>query len=68
MVSGVKKKFLVCDIHGIALFRCRRRCWQRGGKDNKWASEYKEECFKCIGEGRHKKINITKENKKHFKI
>jgi len=64
----MKKKFLVCNLHGLTLFRCKRRCWQRGGKDKKWASEYSERCFKCINEGMHVKKEIVKEKIKHFRI
>ncbi len=67
-VSPVKKKFLMCDIHGLTLFRCRRRCWQRRGKDKIWYSEYTERCFKCVSEGRYIKIETKKEKIKHFKI
>ena len=65
MVSLVKKKFLVCEIHGLALFRCKRKCWKGG---DKFYSDYKEECFKCISEGIHKKAEKIIKKKKHFKI
>lgn len=67
MVSGVKKKFLICEIHGLTLFRCRRKCW-KGTPGKPYASRYDEKCFKCIGEGRYGKIEIKKEKIKHFRI
>ncbi|MBI2651959.1 hypothetical protein HYX00_00715 [Candidatus Woesearchaeota archaeon] len=68
MVFSLKKKFLECVLHGLALFRCKRICWQRGGKDKTWANEHTERCFKCINEGRYIKKEIIKEKVKHFRI
>jgi hypothetical protein len=65
MVFGVKKKFLECKIHDLALFRCKRRCWKA---PERYYSEYKEECFKCINEGKYKKVETIEQKKKHFKI
>ena len=68
-MSRVKKRFLECDRHGLTLFRCKRRCWQRkSGKDKSFGDEYTERCFKCIIDGRYKKIEIKKEKVKHFRI
>ncbi len=67
MVSRVKKKFLFCSIHGIALFRCKRKCW-KGVPGGYYALKYEEKCFKCISEDRHKITEIKEEKKKHFKI
>jgi hypothetical protein len=65
----VKKRIMTCNIHGLTLFRCKRRCWQRkSGKDKSFGDEYTERCFKCISEGRYKKIEIRKEKKKHLKV
>jgi len=63
----VKKKYLDCNIHGLVLFRCKRKCW-RGAPGRPYASKYEEKCFKCMNEGRTKKFEITEEKKKHFKI
>ena len=52
-------------MHDLTLFRCKRRCWQKGGKDKTWASDFTE---KCINEDRYKKAEIIKEKRKHFKI
>ena len=65
----MKKKLLVCDIHGLTLFRCKRRCWKKGGKDQSYTDEYTEKCVKCINEGRYKKEDkIITKKKKHVKI
>ena len=64
-MSRVKKKIMLCDKHGETLFRCKRKCWNAG---EKFYSDYKEECFKCISEGRYKKIEIAKEKIKHFRL
>ncbi|MBI1936321.1 hypothetical protein HYS31_07855 [Candidatus Woesearchaeota archaeon] len=66
----MKKKLLVCELHSLAWFRCRRRCWKsRSKKQEGYADEYKEECFKCINEGRYKKDAISlPKNKKHVHI
>ncbi|MBS3105228.1 hypothetical protein J4234_03160 [Candidatus Woesearchaeota archaeon] len=64
----MRKKFLICEIHGLTLVKCKRKCWQRGGKDKTWISEYAERCFKCIAESRYIKKEIIKEKRKHFKI
>ncbi len=59
---------MLCDRHGLTLFRCKRKCWQRRGKDKIWFSEYTEKCFKCISEGIYKKVEKIVEKKKHVKI
>jgi len=69
MWCPVKKRFLECEIHDLALFRCKRRCWQRkSGKDKIFGDEYTERCFKCINEGRYRKTKITEKKIKHFRI
>jgi hypothetical protein len=65
MVSRMKKKFFECGIHGITLFRCKRKCWNAG---EKFYSDYKEECFRCISEGRYKKAEKTEEKRKHLRL
>jgi len=65
MVELVKKKFLECEIHGLTLFRCKRKCWNSG---DKFYSDYNEECFKCISNDGYKKEEKIIEKKKHFKI
>ena len=65
----MKKKLLECDIHGPTLFRCKRKYWKKGGKDQSYADEYTERCVKCISEGKHKKnIKPILKKKKHVKI
>lgn len=66
----MRKKLLECDIHGSALFKCKRRCWKSGGKkDISYANEYTEKCFKCISEGRYKKgSKLIPKKKTHVKI
>ncbi len=66
----MKKKLLECDIHDLTLFRCKRRCWQSGGKkDKSYSDEYTEKCFKCIGEGRYKKgVKLMQKKKRHVYV
>ena len=66
----MKKKLLVCNVHGLTLFKCKRRCWKRGSKKEKgYADEYTEKCFKCINEGRYKKdVKPVQKEKRHVKI
>ncbi len=66
----MRKKLLECSIHGLTLFRCKRRCWKRGGKKEKsYSDEYIEECFKCMSEGIHKKgVEPMQKKKRHVKI
>jgi len=61
----MRKKIMLCDKHGYTLFRCKRKCWNAC---DKFVSDYKEECFKCINEGIYIKIEIKKEKIKHFRI
>ena len=55
-----------CQIHGLTLFRCKRKCRQKGKtskKDQTWSSEYSERCFKCISEGIKMEISNIDKNK-----
>lgn len=62
----MKKKLLECQIHGLVLFRCKRRCWARSSKKEKtYADEYTEKCFKCINEGRYKEKGFKPKKKRH---
>jgi hypothetical protein len=62
-VSRLKKKLLECSIHGLTLFRCKRKCWKGSSKKEKaYADEYTEKCFKCINEGLYNK-SLKKEPK-----
>jgi len=63
--AKMKKRILECKIHGFTLHRCKRKYWKTA-KD-KIASDYKEQCFKCIGEGRYKKTS-EKKTGGHVKI
>ena len=50
----MKKKLLECPIHGLTLFRCKRKVWHTSsGKEDKHPTAYTERCFKCITEGRY---------------
>ena len=63
----MKKKLLECEKHGSALFRCKRRSWHY--KKDEWVTDYKEQCFKCIAEGRYlKTTKLIAPKKKHIKI
>ena len=65
----MKKKILECNIHGLTLFRCKRRCWKGGGKkDKNYSDEYTEKCFKCISEGRYKKNKLAPKRKRHVYV
>jgi len=63
----MKKKMLECDVHGLTLFKCKRRCWKGSSKkDKSHSDEYTEKCFKCIKEGRYKKdIKQILKKKRH---
>lgn len=66
----MKKKLFECDVHGLTLFRCKRKCWKRGGKkDELYSGEFSEKCFKCISEGAYKKeIKPTQKEKRHLYV
>ena len=65
----MKKKILECDIHGPALFRCKRKCWKSGGKkETSHPSGYTEKCFKCINKGRYKKGELVPQRKGHIHL
>ena len=58
-MKKIKKE---CQMHGLALFRCKRRT---SGKDKSWTTRYTEQCFKC---GIKKQILHEAKRKKHIKI
>ena len=63
----MKKKMLECSIHGLTLYRCKRKYWKTA-KD-KIVDEYTEKCFKCINEGnyvRGKELKLKR--KAHLKV
>lgn len=63
----MKKKFLNCPIHGLTLFRCKRKVWHTSsGKEDKHPDAYTERCFKCISEGRHPKRRIIPRSERHI--
>ena len=56
-----------CPIHGLTLFRCKRKVWHTSsGKEDKHPDAYAEQCFKCISEGRYKKQQQIKQKNKHI--
>lgn len=59
----VKKKILECKIHGDTLHRCKRKYWMTGNI----SFDYTEKCYKCMQEGRLKKVEIKKVKIKHIK-
>ena len=68
-VKQMKKKFLECPIHGLTLFRCKRKVWHTSsGKEDKHPTAYTERCFKCIGEGRYKKKPIVTKKQKYISL
>ncbi len=68
VVSRMRKKMLECEIHGVTLFRCKRRDW-KNAPGRPFTTEYTEKCFKCILEGTDvgKKAE-SKPKKKHIKL
>ena len=61
----MKKKLLECPRHGLVLHRCKRNYW-KGAPGKAFADEYIEQCFKCILEGRYKKVAKVKQKQKHI--
>lgn len=64
VVTRMRKKLLECAIHGLSLFRCKKRCWRGGSKDKPYTCVYTETCFKCISEGR---VLATGQRQKHVR-
>ncbi len=63
----MKKKLIECPIHGLTLFRCKRKVWHTSsGKEDKHPDAYTEKCFKCISEGRYKKRRIIPRSERHI--
>jgi len=63
--SKMRKKLLVCPIHGLVLHRCKRICHFDKGK---WSSDYKEECFICLAEGRYNKTPESRQRNRHISL
>ncbi|MBI2558655.1 hypothetical protein HYW20_05000 [Candidatus Woesearchaeota archaeon] len=61
----MRKRVMLCGKHGYVLFRCKRKCWNAG---DKFYSDYKEECFKCISEGRYKTTKTIEKKTKHLRL
>ena len=65
----MKKKLLECPRHGLTLHRCKRKCWAGSSKkDKSFADDYNEKCYKCMQEGRYKKVVNVKQKQKHISI
>ncbi|MBI2668048.1 hypothetical protein HYX17_04760 [Candidatus Woesearchaeota archaeon] len=61
----MKKRILECPIHGLTLFRCKRKCW-KGTPGKPYSTDYTEKCFKCINEGRYEKVEKLKGKRNIF--
>ena len=69
VVTRMKKKLLECAVHGLSLFRCKKRCWKGGSKDKPYSCVYSEDCFKCVWEGRLQQGgNAPRKRKKHITV
>ena len=65
----MKKKVIECELHGFTLFKCKRNCWKRGGKEKAYADEYTEKCFKCIDEGKNRiEVKTKPKKEKHIRF
>lgn len=66
----MKKRILECPIHGLTLFRCRRKWRRKKGKEEQYWDDYSEKCFKCITEGNYKPQVLAEKKKRkiHIKI
>ena len=64
----MKKRFLECPIHGLTLFRCKRKVWHTSsGKEDRHPGAYTEKCFKCISEGRYEGSSSQRKRPKREK-